>query len=327
MKFVTFAVDTPLGPLSRVGALIKDHVVDLAAAYEALLASQGVFAARDLAEATIPSDMREFLGRWPLALNAAKEGLAFCERASAKASPSGARLGYGSGEYRLQVPVRPMRIKDYLTFEEHKRKGFAKLGLKMPEVWYKNPTYTNRNVLGIAGPDEEIAWPAYTNKFDCEFEIGVVIGRAGRNVSAADSGKYIAGFTIYNDLSARDTQQEERDAGSGPGKSKDFDQGNVLGPCIVTPDELDPSNIDMILRVDGEEWSRGNTREMKFNWGQIIEHASREETMFPGDVFASGTMNNGCCLELDRWFKPGSVIEMEARGIGVLRSRIGLRNA
>jgi 2-keto-4-pentenoate hydratase/2-oxohepta-3-ene-1,7-dioic acid hydratase in catechol pathway len=90
----------------------------------------------------------------------------------------------------------------------------------------------------------------------------------------------------------------------------------------VTPDEIDPANIDMVLTVNGEEWARGNTRGMKFTWGQIIENASRAETIFPGDVFASGTMDRGCGLELDRWITPGAMIEMDAKGIGVLRNRV-----
>ena len=106
------------------------------------------------------------------------------------------------------------------------------------------------------------------------------------------------------------------------GKSKDFDQGNVLGPCIVTADEIESANIEMVLRVDGEEWSRGSTAGMKFSWGQIIENASRDETIFPGDVFASGAMDRGCSLEIDRWLAPGAVIEMEAHGIGLLRNRV-----
>ena len=149
-----------------------------------------------------------------------------------------------------------------------------------------------------------------------------MIGRQGRDIKADDALDYVAGFTIYNDFSARDVQADEGRIGAGAGKSKDFDQGNVLGPCIVTLDEIDPADIDMILRVDGEEWARGHTRGMKFSWGQIIENASRDETIFPGDVFASGTMNKGCCLELDRWFKPGAPIEMDAAGIGILRNTV-----
>ena len=195
-------------------------------------------------------------------------------------------------------------------------------GLQMPELWYRMPTYTNRNILGLADPGQDVVWPGYSQKLDFEFEIGVVIGKTGKNIRPEDAASHIAGFTIFNDFSARDIQADEGKIGAGAGKSKDFDFGNVLGPCIATPDEIDAMSIDMILRVDGEEWSRGSTRGMKFSWGQIIENASRDETIFPGDVFASGTMDGGCCVELERWFKVGAVIEMEAKGIGVLRNRV-----
>jgi 2-keto-4-pentenoate hydratase/2-oxohepta-3-ene-1,7-dioic acid hydratase in catechol pathway len=323
MKLVTFSIDTKLGQILRVGALRGDRVVDLAAACAWQLSEQGVYAAQALAEAIIPADMTEFLSRWPVGRTAAEAALAFADRQAADAvGPFGARIGYASAEYRLRIPLRPRRIKDYLTYEAHKKKGMELRGQKMPELWYRMPSYTNRNICGLADPGEDIVWPSYSEKLDFEFETAVVIGKAGRNISAADAGDYIAGVTIYNDFSARDIQAKEREIGAGVGKSKDFDQGNVLGPCIVTSDEIDPGNIDMILRVSGEEWSRGNTREMSFSWAQIIENASRDETIFPGDVFASGTMSRGCCLEVGRWFEPGAVIEMEAAGIGVLRNRV-----
>ena len=323
MKLVTFSIATPLGDMSRVGALHEGRAVDLAAAHSWQLHERGVHAATALAEALIPADMVDFLSRWPVAREAAQSALSFAAAQPQDAvSPLGARLSYGRDEYRLRIPLRPRRIKDYLVYEEHKKKSMARKGLEMPELWYRMPTYTNRNICGLADPGEDILWPSYSQKLDFEFELAVVIGRQGRDIKAADALDYVAGLTIYNDFSARDVQADEGRIGAGAGKSKDFDQGNVLGPCIVTLDEIDPADIAMILRVDGEEWARGHTRGMRFSWGQIIENATRGETMFPGDVFASGTMNRGCCLELERWIKPGARIEMEAAGIGVLSNQV-----
>jgi 2-keto-4-pentenoate hydratase/2-oxohepta-3-ene-1,7-dioic acid hydratase in catechol pathway len=319
MKLVTFSIATPLGAMTRVGAQQNGRVVDLAAAYAELLATRGVFAAQELAAATIPGDMAEFLARWPHAREAAEQALA---AGMPVTNRFGARTSYGEGEYSLRIAIRPRHLKDYQVYEAHKKKAMQRKGLEMPELWYRMPTYTNRNIMGLADPGEDIVWPPYSKKLDFEFELAAVIGKSGKNIRAEDAHEYIAGFTIYNDFSARDVQADEGRIGAGAGKSKDFDQGNVLGPCIVTPDELDPANIDMVLRVDGEEWARGNTGGMKFSWGQIIENASRDETIFPGDVFASGTMDHGCCLELERWFEPGAVIEMEAKGIGTLRNRV-----
>lgn len=323
MRLVTFSIATPLGEIGRVGALHGDEVVDLAAAYGWQLHRRGVHAATALAAAMIPSDMVGFLERWPVAFELAKEAFSFAVGLPPDAmTPSGARVRFGAGEYRLRIPLRPRRIKDYLVYEEHKKKSMSRKGLEMPDLWYRMPTYTNRNICGLADPGEDIVWPAYSKKLDFEFELAVVIGREGRDIKAADAMNYVAGITIYNDFSARDVQADEGRIGAGAGKSKDFDQGNVLGPCLVTLDEIDPANVAMVLRIDGEEWAKGHTSGMKFSWGQIIENASRGETIFPGDVFASGTMDRGCGLELERWIGPGSRIELEAPGIGLLQNTI-----
>jgi 2-keto-4-pentenoate hydratase/2-oxohepta-3-ene-1,7-dioic acid hydratase in catechol pathway len=323
MKLVTFSVVTQVGEVCRVGALHRDSVVDLCAACGWHLYERGVHAADALARDIIPPDMVEFLSRWPMAREAAETAFSFVRnRATGAISPLGAKIFYGPGEYRLLAPLRPRRIKDYLVYEEHKKQAMKQKGLDLPDLWYRMPTYTNRNHLGLASPGDDIAWPKYTTKLDFEFELALVMAHSGRDINAGDAMQFVAGITIYNDLSARDVQADEGRIGAGPGKSKDFDQGNVLGPCIVTLDEIDPSNVEMILRVDGEEWARGHTRGMKFSWQQIIENASRGETIFPGDVFASGTMDRGCCLELGRWIEPGVRIEMEATGIGILSNRI-----
>jgi 2-keto-4-pentenoate hydratase/2-oxohepta-3-ene-1,7-dioic acid hydratase in catechol pathway len=323
MKLVTFSLNTPLGPIERVGALRGAFVVDLSAVYAWQLHRRGVSAATALAESIIPPDMVEFLSRWPMSREAAETALSFADDLDEEAiSPFGARAVYRESEYRLCTPLRPTRLKDYLVYEAHKKQAMAARGLEMPELWYRMPTYTNRNHCGLADPGQDIVWPSYSKKLDFEFELALVIARAGRDIAASDAMDYVAGITIYNDFSARDVQADEGRIGAGPGKSKDFDYGNVLGPCIVTLDEIDPSDIAMTLRVNGQEWSRGHTSGMKFSWQQIVENASRGETVFPGDVFASGTMDGGCCLELDRFLEPGMVIELEAAGIGVLRNRI-----
>lgn len=323
MKLVTFSISSPVGDLRRIGAAVGKRVIDLAAVYGDMLCQDGVYEAQALANAIIPNDMTEFLSRWPIARQISHTALnAASEYARDAVTRLGARVSYGPGEHRLLVPLRPRRLKDYLVYEAHKKKSLERRGVQMPELWYQMPTYTNRNICGLADPGEDIVWPTYSSQLDFEFEIGAVIGRVGKNISADNAHAYIAGYTIYNDFSARDIQADEGLIGAGAGKSKDFDCGNVLGPCIVTSDEIDAANIQMILRVNGEEWSRGNTRAMKFSWGQIIENASRDETIYPGDVFASGTMDGGCCLELERWFDPGAVIEMEAEGIGILTNRV-----
>lgn len=134
---------------------------------------------------------------------------------------------------------------------------------------------------------------------------------------------YIVGYTIFNDMSARDAQALEMPGMLGPAKSKDFDTGNVMGPCLVTADEVpDPYDLQMIARVNGEEWGRGTTRDMRWTFADVIAHISRSETLYPGEVLGSGTVGNGCGLEQLRYLKPGDVVELEIEAIGTLRTRV-----
>jgi 2-keto-4-pentenoate hydratase/2-oxohepta-3-ene-1,7-dioic acid hydratase in catechol pathway len=95
-----------------------------------------------------------------------------------------------------------------------------------------------------------------------------------------------------------------------------------MGPCLITPDELDPTNLDMVARINGEEWSRSNSKDMYWSFAEIIAYISRNETLYPGDFIGSGTVANGCGDEMDRWIKPGDMVELEVQGIGILRNRI-----
>ena len=165
-------------------------------------------------------------------------------------------------------------------------------------------------------------WPDYIEKFDYELEFGIYIGKEGKNISAGDAPAYIAGYTVFNDFSGRDVLSREIPL-LGPAKGKDFDRGNVMGPCLVTPDEFDPyQEHAMVGRINGEVWSQAKTSEMYWSFPKIIEYISREETLYPGDFIGSGTVGTGSGIEHDRWLKPGDIIELEVEGIGVIRNRV-----
>jgi 2-keto-4-pentenoate hydratase/2-oxohepta-3-ene-1,7-dioic acid hydratase in catechol pathway len=175
----------------------------------------------------------------------------------------------------------------------------------------------------VIGPDAEIPWPAWTDKLDHELELAAVIGpEPVRDVAAADALRAVFGWTIWNDLSARDVQARELPIGMGPGKAKDWDGANVLGPCIVTADELDGTDLRMTVRVNGETWGNSSSSRMHHSFGDLIAYSSRSQTLWPGEVIGSGTAPGGSGIELDRWLAPGDVIEMEIEGIGVLRNTI-----
>ena len=151
-----------------------------------------------------------------------------------------------------------------------------------------------------------------------------ISAKLGKNISVAEASEYIAGYTIYNDISARDIQFRHMTMALGPAKGKDFDNSNIMGPCLVTPDEIsDPYNLRMIARVNGEVWADGNTSDMYYSFEEMISFVSQSETLYPGEFLGSGTVGKGCGWELDRWIQPGDVIELEVENIGVLSNQIG----
>jgi 2-keto-4-pentenoate hydratase/2-oxohepta-3-ene-1,7-dioic acid hydratase in catechol pathway len=231
---------------------------------------------------------------------------------------------------RLLAPLpEPRQVRDFLCFEEHLRNAFDQADkltggrTEIPKVWYEQPIYYKANRFSVVGHDADVRWPAYANLLDYELELACVIGTGGVDISRGDALRHVFGYTIFNDVSARDTQFKEMAGRLGPAKGKDFDTGNVLGPWIVTADELgDPYSLTMVARVNGEEWSRGTSGAMHHRFEDCIAFVSQSETLHAGEVLGSGTVGTGCGLELERFLTPGDVVELEIERIGVLRNRI-----
>jgi 2-keto-4-pentenoate hydratase/2-oxohepta-3-ene-1,7-dioic acid hydratase in catechol pathway len=228
-----------------------------------------------------------------------------------------------AAETRLLAPLRPRSLRDFLTFKGHLDNALSRLGRPIPDEWFDVPAYYKGLPDTVIGPEETIPWPDYTDRLDHELELAVVIGRQGRDIAREEAMDYVFGYTIWNDVSARDVQTRELPVGMGPAKAKDWDGSNVLGPCIVTADELDGTNVRMIVRVNGEVWGEDNSSSMHHTFADLIAYASQAQTIYPGEVFGSGTAAGGSGLELDRWIQPGDVVELEVEGIGVLRNPIG----
>jgi 2-keto-4-pentenoate hydratase/2-oxohepta-3-ene-1,7-dioic acid hydratase in catechol pathway len=225
----------------------------------------------------------------------------------------------------LRAPLRPRTLRDFLAFEGHLLNAFKNLGREIPPEWYEVPAYYKGLPDTVIGPEEQIPWPSYSDQLDHELELAAVIGRPGRDIPAGRALDHVFGYTLWNDMSARDVQRRELPVGMGPCKAKDWDGSNVLGPCIATPDEIDPTDVRLTVRVNGERWGGDTTAHMHHTFAEMIAYASRDLTLRPGEVLGSGTAATGSGLELDRWLSPGDVIEMEAEGIGVLRNTIGPR--
>ncbi|MBV9685278.1 MAG: fumarylacetoacetate hydrolase family protein, partial [Solirubrobacterales bacterium] len=163
---------------------------------------------------------------------------------------------------RLLAPLRPRSLRDFLAFEGHLQGAYRGLGREIPSEWYEVPAYYKGMPDTVIGPDDEVPWPSYTDQLDHELELAAVIGRRVRDVRAEDAAGCIFGYTIWNDLSARDVQRREAPIGLGPGKAKDWDGSNVLGPCLVTADEFDASAARMTVRVNGTVWGESSTAAM-----------------------------------------------------------------
>jgi len=220
---------------------------------------------------------------------------------------------YPLAEVALRAPVlHPPSVRDFYAFEQHVRTAREARGLEVPKEWYEIPVFYFSNPAAIYGPEDEVPYPEGTEELDYELEVAAIIGAGGR----------IGGFTVMNDWSARDLQRAEMRVGLGPAKGKDF--ATSLGPVVVTPDEFDGSGGEMVARVNGEERSRGNLRDLYHSWDAMVARAARNTVLRPGDVLGSGTVGTGCILEHGdgRWLRPGDVVELEVEGIGVLRNRI-----
>jgi 2-keto-4-pentenoate hydratase/2-oxohepta-3-ene-1,7-dioic acid hydratase in catechol pathway len=237
-------------------------------------------------------------------------------------APAGRRTPV-DGEARLLAPLRPRSLRDFLAFEGHMKAALTRLGREIPAEWYDVPAYYKGMPDTVIGPEAEIPWPAWTDHLDHELELAAVIGpEPVRDLAPEDAGRAIFGWTIWNDMSARDVQSRELPIGMGPGKAKDWDGANVLGPCIVTADELDASDLRMTARVNGETWGEASSAEMHHSFGVLLAYASRSQTLHAGEVVGSGTSPGGSGIELDRRLSPGDELELEIEGIGVLRNRI-----
>ena len=159
---------------------------------------------------------------------------------------------------------------------------------------------------------------SYTKKLDLEIEIGIIIGKKGRNLTFEQAKDHIAGYTIWIDPSARDGHDREP---FGPTKRKDFCTG--LGPCIVTADEIDERNLKVKVTCDGETWFEGNTNEPRSFYAEhLVAYASDNETLNVGDVIGTGTIGFGCSMDYHKWPQVGQTMHFEVEGIGTMTHKI-----
>jgi fumarylacetoacetate (FAA) hydrolase len=248
--------------------------------------------------------------------------------------------------YELLAPVpHPTSCRDGYAFRQHVAVARRNRKVEMIAEFDQYPIFYFTNHNAIQGPGEIECMPDHLEKLDFELEVAVVIGTKGSNIKAAEADNYIAGFMIMNDMSARTLQMEEMLLNLGPAKGKDF--STVIGPWLVTPDELEQYktsakpghvgnayNLEMTCTVNGVEVSKGNMADMDWTFAEIIERCAYGVDVLPGDVIGSGTVGTGCFLELNgtgllnnpefkpQWLQDGDIVEMKITGLGMLSNTI-----
>jgi fumarylacetoacetate (FAA) hydrolase len=249
-------------------------------------------------------------------------------------------------DFTLLAPVpRPTSCRDGYAFRQHVESARRNRGVEMIKEFDQYPIFYFTNHNAVQGPGDIYCMPDHFQQLDFELEVAIVIGKEGRNIKAKDADAYIAGFTIMNDLSARKLQMEEMLLNLGPAKGKDF--STVIGPWLVTPDELSaylvPAkqghvgnnyNLSMKCWVNDILVSEGNVKDMDWTFAEIIERCSYGVTIFPGDVIGSGTVGTGCFLELNgtgklhnpnyqpQWLQANDTVKMTIDGLGTLVNTI-----
>ena len=315
MKLLTFKLEGT----EYLGALTDTGVFNLSAAVP-----------EDIAF----SSMQHFIEAGQLAL----------DRAYALLESSSASIPSDQVDFLAPLPLPP-QIRDCLGFEEHLKNSFesamklsamaaddpvaaerelrASGRFTVPEVWYQQPLYYKANRFSVAESGKDVVWPAYSEVMDFELEMACIVGKKGKDISKVNAEDHIFGYTIYNDFSARDAQILESPGMLGPAKSKDFDDSIILGPVIVTKDELDdPYSLRMQARVNGETWCDSNSSTIHWKFSDMIAHISKSETLHPGEVIGSGTVGFGCGLEHLRFLNDGDIVELEVEKIGVISNKV-----
>ena len=288
--------------------------------------------------AGLPASMNAFLALEETGMEMARQIAQQIEAGTLVATPI--------RNYEILAPVpHPTSCRDGYAFRQHVEAARKNRGVEMIPEFDQYPIFYFTNHQAVEGPGPVYCMPDHFQQLDFELEIAIVIGKKGRNIKASEADAYIAGFTIMNDMSARKLQMEEMLLNLGPAKGKDF--STVIGPWLVTPDELAQKvaptkaghtglNYDLAMKcyVNDILVSSGNVRDMDWTFAEIIERCSYGVTLYPGDVIGSGTVGTGCFLELNgtgkrldpnfqpQWLQNGDRVTMTIDQLGVLENQI-----
>jgi fumarylacetoacetate (FAA) hydrolase len=252
------------------------------------------------------------------------------ERAAAWHGPR-----YRQSEFSFLPPVlRPAAFRDFDAFEVHVKACRARAGLGMPEPWYEAPLFHFANRLSLVGQGGEVCAPSGSRELDFGLALGVVIGRRGREIPMERAWDYVAGFTVVNDLCARDLETKTLSAGLWPAKGKDF--ATAVGPWLSLRNGFagriqgERLQLAMSAHVNGRLVATADTASLHHSIPAMIAHASADAELFPGDLLSTGAAGGGSLLEtgagLGGWLKPGDRVSLEVECIGTLDTHIVARS-
>ena len=327
MKFVTYTLDND--PQPRFGFKKDEYIIDVIRASIWANENNG-----DSSFFEIPSSLKRALENWDTHFVKLRQLDTFLPDINFQSHSGGGKpIAILEKNVQLLSPVLyPQSFRDFYAFEQHVRAARKLRGLDMHPDWFKLAIFYFSNPAALYGHGEDIPYPKGTNELDFELEFAVIIANGGSNIKKEDADPYIGGYTICNDWSARDLQREEMAMNLGPAKGKDF--ASSFGPYMVTPDELEDAwdkngklNLRMTCHVNDKLISDGNTNDLYHPFTTMIERASMNAKLLPGDYLGSGTVGTGCILELrpentDGWIQKGDVIRMEVERLGVLENKI-----
>jgi fumarylacetoacetate (FAA) hydrolase len=227
--------------------------------------------------------------------------------------------------------LAPPSLRDFYAFERHVGTMWKRRDMEIPEAWYRLPIFYFSNVSEIRGPGDPVWPPRGSSELDYELEVAALVDTPVRDLDAAHGEEAIGGYMVLNDWSARDLQREETTVRLGPAKGKDF--ASSIGPWLVTPDELADARrgkgyeLEMTAAVNGEVLSRGSWASSHFSFGEMVERASADVRLRPGDLLGSGTVGTGCLLEirdetLGRYLQPGDSVTLAIERLGELTTSV-----
>ena len=327
MKLCTFGVPTPLGLIERIGVYTEHGIVDVTAARQRLLEQQmPLSTATRVAQAQVPTEMIPLIASGPVALEWVKEALDFVLTRGDSLTADGKKTLYQVADVRLLAPVkRPPGIANFSVWPAHSASA-ASLGIELAAntVDAMVKPYWKGNPDAVVGPETLLSLPPYAEVLDVECELVCIVGTGGRDLDVGQAKSAIVGYSIMNDVSARERQAAEMKFGRGPSKGKDFDNGYPLGPWIVTADELgDPKQLRMSLFVNGVERSACDTSGMIWDFPEMLSYLSAGQTIAPGMIISGGCYPGGSAHEVGVHLKSGDQVEMRISNIGGLVSTIG----